>query len=157
MATRYFEDFQIGETWESEPIAVSAEEIVAFGRSYDPQPMHTDVERSASGPFKGLVASGWHIAALSMRAYVQSGRYGDTPMVGLGIDELRWRAPVRAGDRIVVRREIFELRRSASSPTHGVVRTRVTVRNQDGTLVMSFISAGRVPTRSHAASAGGAA
>ena len=141
MPTRYFDDFQIGDTWESEPMPVPAEEIVAFGRSFDPQPMHTDPERAGSGPFQGLVASGWHVAALSMRAFVQSGGYGETPMVGLGIDELRWRAPVRAGDRLTVRREIIELRRSASSPTHGIVRTRVTVRKQDDTVVMSLVSA----------------
>lgn len=154
MPTRYFEDFQVGETWESEPMPLAAEEIVAFGRSFDPQPMHTDPERAAGGPFQGLVASGWHIASLSMRAFVLSGGYGDTPMVGLGIDELRWRSPARAGDRLTVRREIIELRRSQSSPGHGIVRTRVTVRNQDGTNVMSFISTGRVPARAHAAAAG---
>jgi acyl dehydratase len=147
MATRLFEDFRVGESWESEPTPVPAEEIVAFGRGFDPQPMHTDAERAAQGPFGGLVASGWHIAALSMRVFVQAGGYGDTPMVGLGIDELRWRAPVRAGDTLTVRREVIELRRSESNPTHGIVRTRVTVRNQDGVVVMSLISAGRVPTR----------
>lgn len=152
MPTRYFDDFQIGESWESPPMPVPADEIVAFGRSFDPQPMHTDPVRAASGPFQGLVASGWHVAALSMRAFVQYGGYGDTPMVGLGIDELRWRAPVRAGDRLTVRREIIEVRRSESNPTHGIVRTRVSVRNQDDTVVMSLVSAGRVPTRAHAES-----
>ncbi len=147
MSARFFEDFQLGESWESPPTPVSADEIVAFARGFDPQPMHTDAARAAAGPFKGLVASGWHIAALSMREFVLSGGYGETPMVGLGIDELRWHAPVRAGDVLIVRREVAELRRSTSNPTHGIVRTRVTVRKQDGTLVMSLISAGRVPAR----------
>lgn len=147
MAARYFDDFQLGETWHSAPVLVSAEEIVAFGQSFDPQPMHTSAEQAAQGPFKGLVASGWHIAALAMRMFVLGGGYGATPMVGLGIDELRWRAPARAGDTLTVQREIIELRRSASSPGHGIVRTQVTVRNQHQELVMSLISAGRVPTR----------
>lgn len=148
MSARYFEDFRLGEAWESEPVHVTAEEIVAFGRGFDPQPMHTDAEKAAASPFGTLVASGWHVAALSMREFVRAGGYGATPMVGLGIDELRWRAPVRAGDTLVVRREVAELRRSESDPLQGIVRTRVTVRRQDGTVVMSLVSAGRVPARS---------
>lgn len=148
MPARFFEDFQLGESWESQPTTVTADEIVAFASEFDPQPMHVDAARAAAGPFKALVASGWHIAALSMREFVRAGGYGETPMVGLGIDELRWQAPVRAGDVLVVRREVIELRRSASNPGHGIVRTRVTVRRQDGQGVMSLISAGRVPARS---------
>lgn len=157
MSARYFEDFRLGEAWESPPTPVPAEEIVAFGQAFDPQPMHTDAERAAAGPFKGLVASGWHIAALSMRVFVQAGGYGATPMVGLGIDELRWRASVRAGDVLVVRREVIELRRSESNPGHGIVRTQVTVRNQDGKVVMTLVSAGRVPTRPEVTRTAGAA
>lgn len=153
MSARFFEDFKLGETWESAPTPVSAEEIAAFGRDFDPQPMHTDAARAAAGPFEGLVASGWHVAALSMRVFVQAGGYGTTPMVGLGIDELRWRAPVRAGDTLTVRREVIELRRSESNPTHGIVRTRVTVRRQDGTVAMTLVSAGRVPARDAGGSA----
>ena len=144
---RSFEDFAVGETWQSAPITVTADDIVAFGSRYDPQPMHTDAEAAARGPFGALVASGWHIAALTVRAFVEAGGYGGTPVVGLGIDELRWLKPVRAGDTITVQREIVELRRSASNPGHGIVKTRVTVRNQAGEAVMSLLTAGRVPTR----------
>jgi len=128
-------------------MTVTADDIVAFGSRYDPQPMHTDAEAAARGPFGALVASGWHIAALTVRAFVEAGGYGSTPVVGLGIDELRWLKPVRAGDVITVHREIVELRRSASNPGHGIVKTRVTVRNQAGEAVMSLLTAGRVPTR----------
>ena len=147
MSRRYFEDFQVGELWESAPTPVTAQEIVTFGTNFDPQPMHTDAAKAADSAFGGLVASGWHIAALSMKVFVQAGGYGETPVLGLGIDELRWRAPVRAGDVLTVQREVVELRKSESNPRHGVVRTRVTVRNQDGTTVMTLVTAGRVPTR----------
>lgn len=150
MTRRYFEDFKVGETWESAPTPVTAEEIVAFATNFDPQPMHTDAAKAAAGDFQGLIASGWHIAALSMKLFVQAGGYGETPVLGLGIDELRWRAPVRAGDVLTVKREVEELQRSRSSPGHGIVRTRVTVRNQDGTVVMTLVSAGRVPARTAA-------
>lgn len=146
-APRTFDDFAVGETWQSPPMTVTAEDIVAFGTRYDPQPMHTDAEVAARSPFGGLIASGWHIAALTVRAFVEAGGYGGTPVVGLGIDELRWLKPVRAGDVITVHREIVELRRSASNPGHGIVKTRVTVRNQAGDAVMGLLTAGRVPTR----------
>lgn len=144
---RRFEDFAVGETWQSAPITVTAEDIVAFGSRYDPQPMHTDAEAAARGPFGALVASGWHLAALTVRAFVDAGGYGGTPVVGLGIDELRWLKPVRAGDTITVHREIVELRRSASNPGQGIVKTRVTVKDQAGDAVMSLLTAGRVPAR----------
>lgn len=145
--TRFFEDFAVGEVWQSAPVMVSAEEIIAFGLANDPQPMHTDPELAAKGPFGTLVASGWQIASLSMRVFVQSGGYGKTPVVGMGIDELRWQKPVRAGDQLAVMREIIELRRSESNPSRGIIRTRVTVRNQTGESVMTLVTTGRVPAR----------
>ncbi len=145
--TRYFDDFWLGDTWTSLPTTVSEEEIMAFGRNYDPQPMHTDPTSAVHGPFGGLVASGWHIAAISVRVFVEAGGYGKTPVVGLGIDELRWQRVVKAGDTLVFTREVAELRRSASNPGHGIVRTRVTVRNQRGESVMTLFTAGRVPVK----------
>jgi len=145
--TRYFEDFQLGDTWSSQPTPISADEIMAFGRNYDPQPMHTDAELAAAGPFGGLVASGWLIAAISVRVFVQAGGYGKTPLVGLGIDELRWQRTVKAGDTLTFIREVVELRRSASNPGHGIVRTRVTARNQASQDVMTLITAARVSAR----------
>jgi acyl dehydratase len=150
---RYLEDFEIGETWQSRPVTVSAEEIVAFGRNYDPQPMHTDASSAAHGPFGGLIASGWMIAALSVRVFVESGGYGATPVVGLGVDELRWQQPVKPGDVLTVFRVVEELRRSTSSPAFGIVRTRVTVRNQSQAAVMTLLTAGRVPSRAAGAAA----
>ncbi|MBN9473882.1 MAG: MaoC family dehydratase [Burkholderiales bacterium] len=147
---RCFEDFQVGERWTSEPTVVTEEEIIAFARANDPQPMHLDPEAARAGPFGTLIASGWQIAALSMRVFLQAGGYGKTPMVGMGLDELRWTKPVKAGDALVVEREVIETVRSKSRPGMGMIRTRVTVRNQDGDAVMSLVSLGRVPARAPA-------
>jgi acyl dehydratase len=146
-STRYFEDFKVGETWESPPVTVTAEEIMAFGRDYDPQPMHTNAALAEQGPFKGLIASGWQVAAISWREFHRAGGYGDTPVVGLGVDALRWHRPVRAGDSLTVRREVIELRPSASNPAHGIVRTQVSVLTQTGETAMTLLTAGRVATR----------
>ena len=144
---RVYEDFSVGEAWESPVVKVTAEEIMAFGRDFDPQPMHVDPALAAQGPLGALVASGWHVAAISWREFHRAGGYGTTQVVGLGVDELRWHRPVRAGDEIVVRREVVELRPSASNPSHGIVRTRVSVCLKSGETAMTLMTAGRVPTR----------
>ncbi len=146
-ALRYLEDFQVGERWVSAPTILSEAEIVAYALANDPQPMHTDPVLAKSGPFGGLVASGWQIAALSMRLFIQSGGYGKTPVVGLGIEELRWLKPVRPGDTLTVEREVIEVTRSEKQPDKGTIRTRVNVRNQSGDIAMTLTTLGRVPAR----------
>lgn len=144
---RYWDDLRIGECWTSAPFTVSAEEIVAFGRAYDPQPMHTDPEAAAHGRFGGLIASGWHVAALAMRAFVGAKPFGDTPLLGIGVDELRWLKPVRPGDELTVRREVIELKRSESKPDRGMVRTRGTVTDGSGETVMTVEVLTQMPLR----------
>jgi len=145
--TRYFEDFTVGEKWISEPVTITEQEIISYALQNDPQPMHTDPVFAAKGPFGAVIASGFQIAALQMKVFLASGGYGDTPMVGLGIDELRWLKPVKGGDQLVVQREVVETKLSASRPDRGTIRTYVTVRNQDGDVVMSLYAMGRVPVR----------
>ncbi|MEO4045132.1 MaoC family dehydratase [Hoeflea sp. CAU 1731] len=145
--TRLFEDFEVGETWTSRTEAITEEDIIAFAKVNDPQPIHTDPAAAAKGRFGTVIASGWQIAALSLRLFIEDGGYGDTPMVGLGVDELRWRQVVKPGDVLQVTREVVETRRSKSRPDRGVIRTRVEVRNQNDEVVLSLISSGQVPTR----------
>jgi len=145
--TRYLEDFQVGERWQSRPVSLSEDEIIAFGRANDPQPMHTDLEHGAASPFGSIIASGWQVALLSMRVFIDAGGYGKTPMLGMGIDELRWLKPVRPGDVLTVEREVVEVKRSESRPDRGTVRTRVIVRNEAGEPVLSLYSIGRIPAR----------
>ncbi len=147
MAARTLEDFVVGETWKSPVVTVSEADIIGFASVYDPQPMHTDTAAAAEGRFGGIIASGWHIAGLAMRLFIQSGGYGETPVVGMGIDELRWRVPVRPGDSLRVERELIEARRSRSNPGYGILRTRVRVFNQRDEVVMSLITNGQVPAR----------
>lgn len=148
---RYLEDFEIGETWTSKPVEITEDDIVTFARQYDPQPMHTDPEKAAQSRFGGVIASGWHVVALSMRLFIEAGGHQGTPAVGLGIDELRWRKPVRPGDCLTVHREVVGIERSQSRPEYGRLRTRVTVVNQDGETVLTMISIGQVPARPAAA------
>jgi acyl dehydratase len=148
MARRYFEDLSRGETWVSREATITEADIVEFARKYDPQPMHMDPATAAKGPHGTVIASGWHIAALTLKMFVEAGGYGDTPVLGLGNDELRWNKVVRPGDRLTVKREVVELRRSRSNPTNGLVRTRITVVNQSGETVLSMLATGMIGARS---------
>lgn len=144
---RYFEDFQVGETWQSDTVTLSEADIVDYARVHDPQPIHTDPQSAASGPFGSVIASGWQIAALSMRLFIEAGGYGDTPVVGMGIEHLRWRRPVRPGDTLTVTREVIATERSEKRPDCGLIRTQVNMTNQDDEVVMTLISLGQVPAQ----------
>lgn len=144
---RYLEDFRAGEMWESGSVVIREEEMIAYARANDPQPFHVDPDAAARGPFGGLIASGWQVAALSMRLFLEAGGHGDTPIVGIGIDELRWKQVVRPGDALRTTREIVEVSRSASKPDRGTLRTRVTVLNQNDDVVMSYYALGQVRAR----------
>lgn len=147
--TRLFEDFEVGETWTSREEEFTEQSIIAFGKANDPQPIHTDPEAAAEGRFGTIIASGWQVAALSLRLFVEYGGYGKTPNVGLGVDELRWVEVVRPGDKLHVVRELLEKRRSKSRPDRGILRTKVSVRNQHGRDVMTLVSLGQVPARTN--------
>ena len=139
-----FADLAPGRTFEAGPVTVTAEEIKAFARDYDPQPFHTD-EAAAEGTFfKGLAASGWHTAALGMRLFVEALRV-EGGLVGAGIDELRWPRAARPGDTLRLVVEVIDARPMMSSSGRGLVRVRCTVFNQDGEVVQKMVPTLVVP------------
>src|SRR6185437_13284551 len=136
-AERYFEDYHVGMVDEFGEVAVTVEEIVAFASRYDPQAMHVDAAAAAQGPFGGLIASGWHTAAMVMRLFVEHYLSRVATLPSPGIDELRWVRPVRPGDTLRVRVTVTETKRSQSKPDRGIVRGLVEVLNQNGEVVMT--------------------
>lgn len=143
----YFEDFTPGMTLTFGDRLVTAEEIVAFAREYDPQPFHLDDEAGRGTHFGGLVASGWQTAGFMMRMLVDHMLSPQASLGSPGVDELRWLRPVRPGDRLSVRVEVLETRLSRSRPGMGTVRQRSEVLNQGGEVVMSTVSVGMFRTR----------
>jgi acyl dehydratase len=131
----YFEDYVVGSTVELAPVDVTLEDIVDFGRRYDPQPFHVDEVAAATSPFGGIVASGWHTCALLMRSIVAGYITGEGNLGGSGAKEIRWFVPVRPGDRLQPTATIVGARRSASRPDRGVIETEVQAHNQAGELV----------------------
>jgi acyl dehydratase len=138
---RFFEDYIVGASYEFGSIAVDEDEVIAFARRYDPQPIHTDPEAARQSPFGGLIASGWHSASLMMRLFVDNYLSPVSSLVSPGIDELRWLKPVRPGDTLSVRVTILDATRSRSKPDRGIVRAAVEVFNQHGEVVMSVKAA----------------
>jgi acyl dehydratase len=135
---RHFEDYVPGAVFEYGEIPVTEAEIVEFARRFDPQFIHVDRARAVQGPFGGLIASGWHTAAMMMRLIVDNFLPRFASLGSPGIDELRWLKPVRPGDVLSVRLSILEATRSRSKPDRGIVRTLCEVLNQDREIVMSL-------------------
>src|SRR5947208_233078 len=121
--------------------------IEAFAAEFDPQPFHLDEDAARASPFGGLVASGWHTAALTMRLLVRGELQVVGGLIGMGAEELRWPRPVRPGDVLRVESEVLGLRPSQSRPDRGIVRVRNTTRNQDGQPVMVQVVHLIVPCR----------
>jgi acyl dehydratase len=137
---RYFEDYVAGAVYEYGHISVEEPEIIAFARLYDPQPIHTDPEFAATGPFGGIIASGWHSAALMMRFFAEHYLIRVASLGSPGIDELRWSAPLRPGDVLRARTTIIEARPSRSKDDRGMVITRAALLNQDDKSPVSFLA-----------------
>jgi acyl dehydratase len=135
---RYFEDYTQGAEFECGPIVVEESEIIAFAKRYDPQSFHTDPQAAARGAYGGLIASGWHTAALTMRQLVEQYLSSVASLGSPGIDELRWLKPVRPADALSVRVTVLEAQRSRSKPDRGIIRSLIEVSNQRGELVMSM-------------------
>jgi|SRR6516165_2031492 acyl dehydratase len=135
---RYFEDFAVGDQYETASIPVSEADIIGFAEHFDPQPMHLGGAN--------LIASGWHTAALTMRLFVICDECRPPPgSLGLGVSKLTWSRPVRPGDRLHIRIEVLTLRRSASHPGHGIATYRFSTFNQNGELVQTMESSMLLP------------
>jgi len=146
MKARHFEDFKAGDRFQSEPFAITEKQIIEFAREFDPQLFHLDPTAAKRTIFQGLVASGWHTAAITMRLFVQTLNFAEGA-VGLGVDELRWPNPVRPGDALRVETEIVDLRPSKSKPDRGIVRIRKVTTNQHGEIVQTMFASALVPKK----------
>jgi len=133
---RFFEDYLPGSVHRLGTIPVTEEEIIEFGRRYDPQVFHTDPVKARETAFGGLVASGWHTAAMAMRLLVERYLSPVSSVGSPGLKELWWLKPVRPGDSLTVRVTVLETRKSDSRPDRGIVRSLVEVINQEGDIVM---------------------
>ncbi len=145
----FFEDIQVGDRRTIGSHTFTAEEIKRFASAYDPQPFHVDEAAAKESHFGGLVASGWHTAAVwmklnirAMQQQMQERRAAGIPVARLGpspgFDDMKWLKPVYAGDTITFEAEIIAKRESRSRPGWGLLSTRNIGRNQAGEETFAF-------------------
>jgi len=126
----YLDDLAVGQRFVSDAAAVGAADIKEFAAKFDPQPFHLDDEAASAGFFGGLAASGWHVAALTMRLLVQGGVPIAGGLIGAG-GEIAWPRPTRPGDILTVESEIVAVTPSKSRPDRGIVTVRSETLNQN--------------------------
>jgi len=134
----YYEDIELNQPRESQPVTLSKDEIISFAKEWDPQPFHIDEEAAKDWPL-GLTASGLHTINWACRLSFDLAKEHTAVVAGLGWDELRLPKPVLPGDSIRVRGFVCEKRESASKPDMGVVRNKVEVLNQNDEIVLHFM------------------
>ena len=137
MPRRWFEDFAVGDRWEFGTWTPTREELVAFAREHDPQPIHTDEAFAARTPYGGVIASGWQTTLKCIRLFVDGLMRDTAGLASPGVDELRWLKPVRPGDRVTARAEVTEVGASRSKPDRGRVHFLISGVDAAGEPVMT--------------------
>jgi len=137
MAKYYFEDFKVGDHWDFGTWSLTREELAAFAREYDPQPIHIDEAAAANGPFGGIIASGWQTTMKCIRLFVDGLMAETAAIASPGLEDLRWLKPVRAGDRIASRVEVTEVAETRSRPDRGRVHFLFSGVDPSGAPVMT--------------------
>lgn len=130
-ASFHLDDLAVGQTFTSASHTVDADQIKAYARQFDPQPFHLDEAAAEASYFRGLAASGWHTASITMRLLVEGGAPIANGVIGAG-GEIAWPRPTRPGDVLTVVSEITDIRASRSRPERGIVTIRSETRNQSG-------------------------
>ena len=147
MKERYFDDLKVGDRFKSEPLSVTEKKLIKFAHEFDPQMFHLSRRGAKRTIFKGLIASGWHTAAMTMRLFVQTLNFAKGA-IGLGVDKLRWPNALRPGDMLTVETKILKLRVSRSRARYGIIRLRNVTTNQRGEVVQTMLANAMVRRRS---------
>ncbi len=121
----YFEDFKVGDAWEFGRWSLTKEEMIAFAREHDPQPIHVDEEAASRTPFGGIIASGWQTVLKCIRMFVDGLMRDTAGLASPGLDEIKWLKPVRAGDTVTAWAEVIALDGSKTRPDRGRVHFRI--------------------------------
>lgn len=138
--TLTFEDFPPGHFGTFGPRHVTREELLAFATEYDPQPMHLDDAAASQTMLHGLAGSGWHLCSLMMRMMCDGFITRTASLGSPGVNELRWLAPLRPGDDLMLDVDVAEARVSRSRPETGIVTFKCTMRNATGEVLCEMVS-----------------
>jgi acyl dehydratase len=153
MNSQYWEDVEIGARRELGSYTFAEDEIIRFGQKYDPQPFHIDPEAAKHSIFGGIIASGWHTAAIWMKLAIaereKSAGKSPLPRAGVspGYENMRWLKPVRPGMTLKFSSEVCGKVELKSRPQMGIILTRNEGRGENGALVFRFTGKGFVQRR----------
>lgn len=136
----YLDDLTVGQKFGSGRRTLGLDAIRSFAAEFDPQPFHLDEAAAQETLFRGLAASGWHTAAVTMRLLVDSEFRPAGGVVGAGLEELRWPRPARPGDELRLEIEVLDVRPSKSRPEQGIVKVRVTTLNHDDEALQVYVA-----------------
>ena len=142
----WFDDLTVGMTFKSGEVQITESDIKRFAAEFDPQPMHLDDAAAQKTLLKGLAASGWHTAAVAMRLGVEVRPFGPHPLIGMGVQDLRWMLPVRPGDTVHLEGEVIDIEPSTTKP-QGIALVKWVLYNQNGEGVYTFTPIAIVPRR----------
>ena len=142
-----FEDFEIGAVISSGTKHVTAEEIIEFASEFDPQPMHMDEEEGKASLLGGLGASGWHVCSIAMRMFCDGYLLNSTSQGAPGVEYVRWKKPVLAGDTLTATSKVLDKRISRSRPDLGFVTMEHRLTNQNGVVVTEMRNTGMMLLR----------
>ncbi|PHR22704.1 MAG: enoyl-CoA hydratase [Hoeflea sp.] len=132
----HFEDMPPGTVFPLGPKHVTADEIIAFAMEYDAQPMHLDAEAGKESILGGLAASGWHSCSMMMRMMADSYLLRAAAEGAPGVDFVKWKKPVLAGDVLSGETRVLDGRESQSRSGIGILHLRHELRNQSGETVL---------------------
>jgi acyl dehydratase len=129
-----YNEFQVGQTFETESVTITKEEIVEFALKYDPQYMHIDEEKAQASIFGSIIASGMHTLSATWISWVQLGLFGDDVIAGVGIQNVKFRRPVFPNDRLSVKIEVIDMEQR--KPDCGSITLYLSTYNQKDELVL---------------------
>ena len=144
---RWFEDYEVGGTYQLGSFSLSEAEIVEFAQRFDPQPFHIDPDAARASPYGGIIASGWHTGSAVMRLLVDNFISSNAGLGSPGLDEIRWLKPLRPDMPLHVRITILEARRSQSKPDRGFIKHHIEGLDDAGQPVISILGMGMVRVR----------
>lgn len=133
-----FAQFQPGMVFEQGPRHLTEEEIISFAKAYDPQWFHVDPVRAKAGPWKGLIASGWHTCGIAMKMAVEAALEGSESFASPGLDSVKWLKPVRPGDDLFWKGVVKAKRISNTREGLGILLWSWEVTNQKDETVLEL-------------------
>lgn len=128
-----FDDFSIGDTFNTKSYQLSEEEIIKFAHEFDPQYMHIDKNKASEGRFNGIIASGMHTMSLSFKLWVETGKYGEEVVAGTQMNHVKFSKPVYPNDTLRVVAKVTH--KHSIKKENGLLTVLLTTFNQHDTIV----------------------